>query len=81
MYGIVLILVGVVNLYYATKFLKDPKFAEDYIRKSHKAFIWRKIFGEEKAIKITKSVFAPIGILFGIGFILGGIYIAYTTLS
>lgn len=81
MYGILLILVGVVNLYYATKFLKDPQFAESYIKKSPKAFIWRTLFGEEKAVKITKRVFAPIGILLGIGFVLGGIYIAYMTLS
>jgi hypothetical protein len=72
MYGLVLILVGAVNLYYAIRFFKDPVFAENYIRKSPKAFLWKKLFGEEKAVKLTKRVFAPIGILLGIALVLVG---------
>ena len=68
MYGIFIILAGVANLYYALKFIRDPQFAENYIKKSPKAFIWKKLFGEEKAIKITRNIFAPIGLLLGIGF-------------
>ena len=79
MYGPLFILVGAVNLYYAIKFLRDPQFAENYIKKSPKAFIWKKLFGEEKAIKITRNIFAPIGLLLGIGFILGGILIMFSS--
>jgi len=70
LYAILLIGVGALNLYYATKFLRDPKFTKNYIEKSPKAWLWRKLFGVEKAIKITKSVFAPLGIVLGIGFII-----------
>lgn len=80
MYGLLFILVGAVNLYYATKFLRDQQFAEKYIKTNPKAFIWKKMFGEEKALKIIKNVFAPIGLLLGIGFILGGIILLFTTL-
>ena len=71
---VVLIVIGIVNLYYAGKFFKDPAFAKNYIQKSPKALIWRKLFGEEKAIKMTKTIFAPIGIILGIGLILAGFY-------
>jgi hypothetical protein len=72
-YPILFIVVGGVNLFYSIKFLKDPKFAEDYIKTSSKAWLWRKMFGVEKSIKITKRVFAPLGILVGIGFVVFGI--------
>jgi len=79
MYGILLILVGAVNIYYATKFLTDPSFASNYVKKSPKAYIWRKMFGEEKSIKIIRRLFAPLGIILGTGFILFGGYLAYIT--
>ena len=72
-YPILLIGIGAFNLFYATKFLRDPKFAKNYIETSPKAWLWRKIFGVEKATKLTKSVFAPLGIILGIGFIIFGI--------
>lgn len=74
MQGLLLLLIGAVDLYYARKFLKDPQFARNYIQKSPKAYIWRKFFGEEKAIRLTKTVFAPIGIALGIILVLLGIY-------
>ena len=75
MYGLILILLGGINLYYAIKFLNDPKFSKNYIQKSSKALIWRKLFGEEKAIKITRTIFAPIGIVLGTIFSVSGLYI------
>ena len=72
-YSILLIGIGALNLFYATKFLRYPQFAKRYIETSPKAWLWRKIFGVEKAIKITKSVFAPLGIILGVGFIIFGI--------
>jgi len=74
-YPILMLGIGVLNLYLASKFLRDPKFAKNYIETSPKAWIWRKIFGVEKATKLTKSVFAPLGIVLGIGLIIFGIYL------
>lgn len=69
------IVAGVIGLYTAIKFMKDPKFAKNYIETSPKAWLWRKIFGVEKAIEITKKVFAPLGIILSIALIILGIYI------
>ena len=66
---------GIIGLYTAIKFMKDPKFAKNYIETSPKAWLWRKIFGVEKAIKITKTVFAPIGVIVSIGLIIFGLYL------
>jgi hypothetical protein len=68
-----MILAGGVDLYYATKFLRNKGFAEEYVKTSPKAAIWRKIFGVEKAVSITKKIFAPIGIMLGILLVLWGI--------
>ena len=73
LYSILLTGIGILNLFLATKFLTDPKFAREYIEKSPKAWLWRKMFGVEKALKITKSFFVPLGIAFGIFCILFGV--------
>ncbi len=75
MQGILAILIGFVDLYYSLRFLRDPIFAKKYIHSSPKAYLWRSLFGEEKAFKIASYIFAPMGILFGIGLILLGVYL------
>ena len=72
-YSILLIAVGGLNLFYAVKFLINPQFAKNCIELSPKAWILRKIFGIEKATKITKSIFVSLGIILGIVFIVLGI--------
>lgn len=74
-YPIVLISIGALNLFYGLKFLSDPKFTQKYIETSPKAWIWRKMFGVEKAIQLTKAIFAPFGITFGISCFGVGIYL------
>lgn len=68
-------MIGVLYLSFIFKFKKDPSFAEKYVKNSPKAYIWRKMFGEEKALKLIHTVFIPIGFVLSIGFILYGIYI------
>jgi hypothetical protein len=70
---VLIIAVGCFAFYQAHRFLKDDKFADEYTRTSPKAFIWRKIFGVEKAKKITKAIFAPAGLVLSILMILVGI--------
>ena len=71
--SLILILIGGLNLFYAIRFLKNPKFGMDYIKNSPKTYLLRKIFGEEKAYSITRKVFIPIGIILGLVFILLGL--------
>jgi hypothetical protein len=70
-------IIGCLNLYFASKFLVDPIFTDNYIKKSPKALIWRKIFGEDKAIHLAKTIFAPLGVILGSLFILAGVLITY----
>ncbi len=72
MQKIVLIIIGVVCLFLSLIFYFNPAFASNYIKNSPKAWLWRKLFGEEKALKITKYVFVPIGIIIGIIIIIFG---------
>jgi len=64
----------------ASRFLRDEKYARDYIKTSSKALIWRKIFGEEKAYNITKKIFAPFGIVLSSIFILIGLFGLYVSI-
>ena len=72
---LMLLLVGVVNLRLVWKFKTDKKFAQNYIKTSPKAYFWRKKFGEERALAITKKYFIPLGSLLSIIFILFGIFL------
>lgn len=74
LYGILLIVLGIFNGGLSIKILKDAAFAQNYIEKSHKAWLWRKLFGPEKALHILRRYFAPFGIFLGIVFILAGVY-------
>ncbi|MFH0927947.1 MAG: hypothetical protein V1821_00565, partial [bacterium] len=77
-YAIALLLVAALNLYYVIRFLVDRPFAENYTRKSPKAALWRKIFGPEKALKIIRGVFAPIGLIVGVGLVVFAIVLFRT---
>jgi len=79
--SLILILIGGINLYFAIRFLKNPKFGKDYIKNSPKAYLWRKLFGEEKAYSITRKVFVPIGIILGVIFILIGLSLLFVNFT
>ena len=72
--GFIFILVGVVMLFIFIKIVRDQKFAEEYAKKSPKAWLWRKIFGEDRAVKVIRKFFGPIGIFAGFIFLIFGIY-------
>ena len=69
---ILMIVAGVVNLRISRKFTRDPKFARAYVEKSFKAFIWRKTLGVERTIALTRSVFAPAGLVLSVVLIVAG---------
>ena len=50
-------LVRNVSLYF------NPEAIHKYIEVSPKAYIWRKAFGVEKTVKLTKFIFLPLGTL------------------
>jgi len=58
-----LVLVGIIGLYFSGRFLVDAEYAKRYVLESPKAYLWRKMFGADKTMKMTKYFFAPIGIL------------------
>lgn len=67
------IVIGIIAVYLSYKCIKDPKFAKKYVETNPKAFIWRKLFGVEKSVKMTRTVFAPLGVAIGILLIVIGI--------
>jgi hypothetical protein len=38
-----------------------------YVRKSPKAYLWRKLLGEQRAIAAVRYVFAPLTVFIGVG--------------
>lgn len=69
----ILIGIGIFNIIITSRVIFSKGFAEKYVTKSPKAYLWRKFFGEEKAIKIIKNFLAPIGLLLGIVLVIVGI--------
>ncbi len=70
---IILLGVGIIDLYLAGRFLMDTNFARKYVLESPKALIWRKMWGPEMALTITRYIFAPMGIILGITLVLFGL--------
>ncbi|MHA1691938.1 MAG: hypothetical protein ACTSU7_09920 [Candidatus Heimdallarchaeaceae archaeon] len=66
LFSLLLIIIGAINLFFASRFLYDKKWAVKYIQTSPKAFLWRKMLGEKNAYKITKNLFAPLGLIIGL---------------
>jgi len=54
----------VANAFILWKIGTDDAFLNEYVRKSPKAWLWRKAFGEERAAAIIRKVFLPLGIVF-----------------
>ncbi len=74
---LILIAVGLLDLYVSTKFLMNKQFARKYIESSPKAWLWRKIFGVNKAIMITRQIFAPVGLIVGVAIIVIGVILLF----
>lgn len=47
----------------------NQEFAVRYVRTSPKAWLWRKMLGEERATRAVQRVFGPLGIAFGLALI------------
>ncbi|MDO8644658.1 MAG: hypothetical protein Q7S00_06820 [bacterium] len=62
-WALLLIAIAGVNLYFCYKFRTDETFAINYVKTSPKAYIWRKLWGEEKALHVIHKVFVPIGLV------------------
>lgn len=69
---VMLVVAGALNVGLAGRALVDPAFARSYAESSPKAALWRKWFGVDKAAKLVRTVFAPIGLTLGLGLIGGG---------
>ena len=72
---LLLFAVGAFGIYNASRFYLKPEYAREYVKNNRKAYIWRKIFGEEKAIKYIWGIFAPVGLLLSVLLVLVAIYL------
>ncbi|MCC2630437.1 MAG: hypothetical protein K0S38_246 [Candidatus Paceibacter sp.] len=71
MKSIILIIIGIFDILLVLRITSNDEFAKRYIQ-SPKALIWRKFLGEEKALILIKKIFAPIGIIVGVGLVILG---------
>ena len=77
LYFILLQLIGIFILITSIRFLVNPEFAKKYVETSHKAALWRMMFGVKGAMKAIKYFFAPLMIIVGIASILLGIVLLW----
>jgi len=75
--SIILIIAGFVNFALALAIITLKDFGKKYVATSPKAYIWRKIFGEDRAYEIIKKYFGPAGLVIGVIFMILGVYFAY----
>jgi len=55
--------------------LVDPAFARKHVETSPKVWLWRKYFGTEKALVVTRKIFLPLGVVISSGLIILGILV------
>lgn len=67
------IALGVLNILLTSLVMFRKGFAEKYVTTSPKAWLWRKLFGETRAVRIIKHILAPLGFLLGMILFLFGI--------
>lgn len=72
-YSLLLVGTGIVGLFFSIKALVDPAFARRHVETSPKVWLWRKHFGTERALIMTRKIFLPLGIAISLGFIILGI--------
>jgi len=64
---------GIVGLFFSIMALVDPAFARKHVETSPKVWLWRKYFGTEKALVVTRKIFLPLGVVISLGLIILGI--------
>jgi hypothetical protein len=72
-YSLLLVGTGIVGLFFSTKALVDPAFARKHVETSPKVWLWRKHFGVERTLIMTRKIFLPLGIIISLGLIALGI--------
>ncbi len=80
-FAIFVLIVGIFYLYKIIRSYKNPEYLKKYIETSPKALIWRKKFGVEKAVTITRKYFLPLGFIVSIGLISYGAYLTAISMS
>ncbi|MBT4540193.1 hypothetical protein HOC35_01650 [Candidatus Woesearchaeota archaeon] len=75
------LLAGTFSTVMSWKMIKNDEFAKKYMETSHKTWIWRKLLGVERATKLTRKFFAPLGLTFGILLILAGLFFLFVVMA
>lgn len=74
-YSLLLVGAGIIGLFFSIKALVDPAFARKHVETSPKVWLWRKYFGTEKALIMTRKIFLPLGIVISLVLIILGILV------
>ena len=60
---IAMIVAAVVTAVQAGRAVSNEEVARRYVMTSPKAWLWRKLFGPERALELVRRVFAPLGLV------------------
>jgi len=72
-YSVLLVGAGIIGLIFCIFALINPTFAKRHTETSPKIWLWRKYFGVERALYLTRTIFVPLGIIISIGLIISGV--------
>ena len=64
---------GIVGLFFSIIALVNPAFARRHVETSPKVWPWRKYFGTEKALIVTRKILLPLDVVISLGLIILGI--------
>ena len=76
-YALICLAVGIFQIYYGIKFMKDNGYAQRYVEKNPKASLFRKLFGTEKTIRFVRKVSSPLALFMGVVFITIGVVMLF----
>lgn len=77
-YSLLLVGTGLVGLFFSIWALVNPAFARKHVETSPKVWLWRRHFGVEKALTMTREIFLPLGVIISLGLIILGMILFVT---
>ena len=63
------------GLYFSARAIIDPDFARRYAEPGPKAWLGRKVFGDDNLSSLNHRIFLPLGVVVSSGLIIIGIHI------
>ena len=73
--AILLVAAGGANLLQIVRMYRDRAALTDYVSRRHKAWLWRKLLGADRAERLMLTVFMPVGAVLSLVLVGWGLYV------